>query len=324
VDAGGNVYTVGRFVGETDFDPGPGTFILPPMGGDDAFVWKLDSNGNFVWATTAGNAATGVAVDAGGNVYSVGEFVGTVDFDPGPGTFDLTSAGSEDAFVWKLDSNGSFVWAQRLGTGSSSDFARGVALDTIGGVYVVGILREWFIVRLGIDGNLLWTQELGGTPEGVAADASGNVYSVGFFTGTADFDPGPGTFNLTSAGDFDAFVEKFGGAPVPAGNVGDTLRIQHAAAGDVTLSWSGSCATTDDDFAIYEGVIGSWYSHIARFCGTGGATTATFTPSAGDTYYLLVPRNAVREGSYGAASNGTLRPQPSNACTVQQIAQPCP
>ena len=55
-------------------------------------------------------------MDESGNVYTVGYFEGTADFDPGPGTFNLTPAGDLDAFIVKLDSAGNFLWAGRMGS----------------------------------------------------------------------------------------------------------------------------------------------------------------------------------------------------------------
>ena len=121
LDGSGNVYTTGFFRGTADFDPGAGVFDLTSTsaGFEDIFVSKLDSNGNFVWAKkmggTGGDGAHSVAVDGSGNVYTTGFFSGTADFDPGPGTFNLTSAGFNAIFVSKLDSNGNFVWAKQMG-----------------------------------------------------------------------------------------------------------------------------------------------------------------------------------------------------------------
>ena len=115
------------------------------------FITKSDASGNLIWAKNLGgsNASTSIAVDVLRNVYITGSFRGTADFDPGPGTYNLTSAGDEDIFVTKLDASGNFVWAKKMG-GASDD-----------------------------DGN------------SIAVDASGNVYTTGYFQGTADFDPGP-------------------------------------------------------------------------------------------------------------------------------------
>ena len=54
-----------------------------------------------------------IAVDQNGSVYSTGKFLYTVDFDPGPGVFNLNAIANEDAFILKLDSNGNFGWAKK-------------------------------------------------------------------------------------------------------------------------------------------------------------------------------------------------------------------
>ena len=119
--------------------------------------------------------------------------------------------------------------------------------------------------------------------------------------------------------------------PAPAGWVPDggsvpgvPLTVNLESGGDLTLSWSASCATGDNDYAIYEGTIGVYYSHVSKFCSTGGATTKTFTPVSGSSYYLVVPRNALREGSYGIRSDGSERPQGTSPCLPQEITQTCP
>src|SRR4051812_32378387 len=81
------------------------------------FTVNLKSQVNFSWAkqfTGSANSDRGMAVtsDAAGNVYSTGSFQGTVDFDPGSGTFTLMATGGADIFVSKLDAGGNFVWAR--------------------------------------------------------------------------------------------------------------------------------------------------------------------------------------------------------------------
>jgi len=75
-------------------------------------------NGTFRWAKQmGGNASSGtgnsIAIDNHGNVYTTGSFSGTVDFDPGPATFNLTSLGFQNCFVSKLDSQGNFLWPKQ-------------------------------------------------------------------------------------------------------------------------------------------------------------------------------------------------------------------
>src|SRR5258706_6482447 len=123
---------------------------------------------NFKWAKQMGGtgayaAGSSTAVDAAGNVYTSGVFSNTVDFDPGPGTYNLTSTGTYDMFISKLDSSGNFIWVKAMGGNSSLDIAGGSS---------------------------------------ITLDAAGNVYITGTFEGTVDFDPGPGLFTLSVTGNF--------------------------------------------------------------------------------------------------------------------------
>ncbi len=197
---------------------------------------KLDSAGNFIWAKRMWRTGRGIAVDIAGNVYTTGYFNGTGDFDPGPGTFNLTSAGVWDIFVSKLDSAGGFVWAKRMG-GTEPDWGFGIAMDATGNVYTTGYFEgtvdfdpgpgtfnltsasSWedvFVLKLDGAGNFVWAKRMGGTGVDagwdIAVNGAGNVYTTGHFQGTTDFDPGPGTFNLTSAGSTDIFVSELDSA----------------------------------------------------------------------------------------------------------------
>ena len=132
VDAEGNVYTSGSFTGRFDFDPGPGEFYLSavntsPLGDQvqDMFVSKSDAAGNFIWAKQMASEyyarSNSLTIDPQGNVFTIGEFTGTVDFDPGIGIFNLSSAFySFNMFISKLDRCGNFVWAKQIG-GTTND-----------------------------------------------------------------------------------------------------------------------------------------------------------------------------------------------------------
>jgi hypothetical protein len=103
VDGSGNIFAAGYFAGTVDFDPGTGVDSRASAGGSDAFLSKLDANGNFLWAQTWGgtgaDSAYNIALDATGNVYVAGIFAGTVDFDPGAGVDNRTSNGVGDVLL---------------------------------------------------------------------------------------------------------------------------------------------------------------------------------------------------------------------------------
>jgi len=235
VDDSGNVFTTGHFEGTADFDPGIGEFNLTSEGDFDVFVSKLDENGDFVWARSIGGIGEdfgeAIATDELGNVYIAGFFNDTVDFDPGPGVFNLTSEGGADLFILKLDANGEFMWARAIG-GPFTDLAKGIAVDGFGNVHVTGYFedtvdfdpgpgiseltavaaRDIFVLKLDTNGDFVWARAMGGLANNeawaIAVDGAGNVYTTGSFGGTVEFDPGAGTFELTAVGTGDIFVSK--------------------------------------------------------------------------------------------------------------------
>ncbi|MCB9204548.1 MAG: T9SS type A sorting domain-containing protein [Flavobacteriales bacterium] len=236
-DATGNVYTTGKFEGTVDFDPGPGTAIHTASANDDFFVQKLDANGNFLWANTMGGAGNdrGLAIttDLNGNVYTTGTFFGTIDFDPGVGVLELSTTGSIfDIFIQKLDTDGNLVWAKVMG-GSNWDFGHAIAVDAIQNVYTTGYFHftvdfdpgvgvanltsngeaDIFVQKLDANGDFVWAKSMGSSSgdsygHAIDIDAAGNVYTTGEFSGIADFDPGAGTYFLSSSGFSDIYYQK--------------------------------------------------------------------------------------------------------------------
>jgi len=197
---------------------------------------KAQAQPELVWANHMGGTSTtcysyGVAVDNNGNVYSVGHFWGTVDFDPGAGVYSLTSAGNDDVFVSKTNASGQLQWAFRVG-GTSADYGYGICTDSHGNFYITGVFYStvdfdpgaanypltssggWdvFVAKFNNAGNLIWAKKMGGATSdygyAIAVDTMGNIFSSGWFGGTADFDPGTGTANLISAGSDDIFICK--------------------------------------------------------------------------------------------------------------------
>lgn len=237
----GNVITTGSFEGTSDFDPGTGTTNLTSAGGTEIFVQKSDSAGNFLWARSFGGISydfsLSLTTDDSGNVYTTGHFEGTADFDPGTGTFSLKASGIADIFIQKMDASGNFLWAKSFG-GTGGDYGHSIAADASGNIFTTGNFQgkvdfdpgtgvanlsslgnaDIFIQKLDPSGNFLWAKSFGGTGadrgNSVFSDASGNVYTTGYFENTADFDPGTGTTNFTSAGKADIFIHKLD----PSGN----------------------------------------------------------------------------------------------------------
>ncbi len=237
-DASGNVYSTGTFIGTSDFDPGPGIFNLSSIGSLDFFISKLDSSGNFLWAKSIGGIGAtiesySIAIDANGNVYLTGALYGTADFDPDTGIFNLTSAASHDIFISKYDSWGNFVWAKVIG-GTEMDYGNAIAVDAANNVYATGVFKgtvdfdpdslinfnltsagnfDIFISKLDSSGNFVWAKTIGGTDDdegrSITIDSYDNVYTTGTFNGTSDFNPNSsGSYNLTSGGYEDVFISK--------------------------------------------------------------------------------------------------------------------
>jgi hypothetical protein len=244
IDGSGNIYIAGTYLGTADFDPGPGTATLSAGAttGNASFILKLDSSGNFKWikgfSGNGNTSLTSLATDAGGNVYAAGAFNSTADFDPGVGAYPLSSTANSNAVVLKLDSLGSFVWAKdfKTATGPHSCVIQSMALDNLDNVYTIGRYQDnvdfdpgssvfnmfgndqVFISRLDRDGNFSWAGNFAGfipatgnsSPQcQLSIDPSYAVYASGNFWRTQDFDPGPGTYTLTTGNNYAPFVTKF-------------------------------------------------------------------------------------------------------------------
>jgi len=236
IDNTGNAYIAGGFQGTYDFNPGAAVNNLTALLGSDIFVVKLTANGNFVWArqmsgSTSYENAFNLALDVSGNIFVTGDFLNTVDFDPGAGVFNLTSFGDYDIFLCKLDNNGNFIWAKQMG-GTGIDQGITVATDISGNVYTAGAFRatgdfdpgtcvynmspdglcDAFISKLDANGNFVWAKQISGTNEDViysiAITPSGSIYSAGYFRETTDFDPSLSVYSIIAWGVGDAFIHK--------------------------------------------------------------------------------------------------------------------
>lgn len=235
-DAQENILIAGIFAGTIDLDPGPGIANHSAVGSFDAFILKLDKNGQYRWSHSFGgsslDAILSVAVDANGNVYSAGFFNSIVDFDPSSGVFSRSSSGSEDAFIHKMDSAGNFLWVKTFGS-FFLDRVSSLRLDAAANVYASGYFqgsvdfdpgssqaiinavnggRDGYVLKLDSAGNYAWVKTVGGTGldaiDKITLDPQGNIYAAGRFSDTIDLDPNAGVLNLAPRGITDAFLIK--------------------------------------------------------------------------------------------------------------------
>lgn len=264
----GNIYVTGKFGYGTgaEFNPyGTGSVSIS-SGGTDCFFAKYDANGDCLWANSMQVLApggigfaigTGIAVDASNNVYVLGVFKDSVDFDPGAGSFKLNSQGAMDCFFAKYDPSGAFQWVRHFGGSSDDDAGAGIAVDALGtGVYLTGYFKsstayfmnqytvdttltnsgdkDAFIAKYGTDGSFKWAKSIGGIGEdvGTAIDASGSyVTFTGSFQNTADFNPGSSPELDTALGFKDVFVSKY----FLDGSFGWTKNLGHTGSGNTAI-----------------------------------------------------------------------------------------
>ena len=246
VGTSGEIYITGNFFGTSDFNPGAGTFSLTGTDAKDAFYAKYDSKGTLLWADRIGSfgdqTGQSITADSAGNVYATGYFQGTVDFDPGAAIFNLSSPGFFNAYVLKLNNNGSFGWVKNIGSSQEDDIGFSVAVDAKQNVYATGYFggtanfnsttltstgsTDIYLARYNTAGKLLFVKQAGGNTDdwvsAVATDANGFVYLTGYYTGTATFFGASVT--LTSVGNADVYISKF----KPAKNTSEILPAETA------------------------------------------------------------------------------------------------
>ncbi|WP_153821322.1 hypothetical protein [Polyangium spumosum] len=205
----GQVVVAGKFSGTINLG---GAALTAPTDGD-LFVARLDSSGFHSMSRRFGGTGDedliGVVVDSQGNITITGHFSGALDFG-NAGSF--TSAGSDDAFVAKLNTSGVPVWAKRFGDVADQE-ALGIAVTPGDEVVVSGRLAgaidfedgskieappnatNTYLVKLAPDGVLAWSKLLGGPMSisdwgmgvGVAND---RIVTAGWFSDQIDFGGG--------------------------------------------------------------------------------------------------------------------------------------
>ena len=221
------------------------------------------------------DGANAVAHDDAGNYYVAGYFMGTVDFNPGPGVESRTSdplGSNSNGFVAKYTNDGQLVWVSAC-TGFSSTVGT-LCIDSSGNLYLSGSYAQTvdfdpgpgnfsltdsgagsrFIWKLDSNGALVWAKGIQGqlNINGISVDSSGNTYTCGGFNGAVDFDPDAGSVTRTSVS-ADGFALKldangsFAWVQTLTGNNGETLSFVNVEGAIVYLAGGFSSTTIDFD-----------------------------------------------------------------------------
>lgn len=243
LDDFGNCYITGHFFSIVDFDGSNAVANLTASGSGDAFIAKYNSSGNYQWAFNFGCNKTNtpvleegysLAIDPAG-ILVTGKFADTTDFDPSANIYNLEATSGKWVFVAKYNLNGNLIWAGNIG-GNSGEVAYSIASDPSGNGnfcitgsasdtvdfdltnadYVVNCgAGRFYFAKYDNNANLVFVKIAGSggaSGRNLKLDIHGNIFIVGLFVGTTDFDPDIGVANLTATGSGsspDIFLAKY-------------------------------------------------------------------------------------------------------------------
>ncbi|AXG69107.1 hypothetical protein KORDIASMS9_01326 [Kordia sp. SMS9] len=269
LDASNNVYITGYFKGTLTSAFG----IFTAQQTRDSFIAKFDTNGNVLGTYVYGGETESIAIDANDDLLVAGFFRSTVDLDPSPtGTTNATSAGVTDMFLTKIDASGNLIWTNTFGNTGFDDIAS-VAVDGQGSAYVTGRFFETidfdpsantnsltsittdingggdiFVAKYNNLGEYVWAYRPDGTngsDDGrfISVDHLYNVYTIGNFVGSHDFNFLAGVNVLTSMGSYDGYILKMEQSELFA-KISPKVFLQGA------LSASGNTSLMRDDLRV--------------------------------------------------------------------------
>ena len=247
-----NIYITGRFYNQVDFNPDIGINILTDSGFSDAYVLKLNSNGNFIWVKQfegpSNSRGEDVKVDLAGNVYVTGYHYGTTDLDPGPSQLLTGPNGTNfgDIFLMKLDQDGNLLWANSYNDGWGVE----IQFDSLNNVYLTGFIKnitdfdpssnnyilnntgtdEVFILKINPNNQFISAKKFngsGGSDNNQPHDmfiSNDKIYVTGQFQGSTNFGNTSSPNIVSSNGFNEAFllILDLNFNPISAFNIGST------------------------------------------------------------------------------------------------------
>lgn len=226
VDAMGNVIVAGTFHGTMMIGDTEVASFYEEGAVQSVFVAKLDPAGELQWAQAiwgAGDVAVaGLATDADGHVYVVGDYTGSLGIE------QCANQGGQDVFHYKLArDDGRLMWSNCYG-GTSMDRASAAVVDAAGTLWVAHFFKgstsfggdeiaslggdDVVVSRYDAVGDHLGSVRYGGAAgdeqiTDLAADPGGDVVAVGSVVGDVPFDGAD--VGVTSRGGYDAVVVRF-------------------------------------------------------------------------------------------------------------------
>ena len=353
VNADGNAYVTGfttiynPSLGLKTFPTTPGAFQstnASPDGSNVSFVTKFNASGSalvystYLGGTNGHDVGRGIALDAAGNAYVTGD-TQAADFPTTPGAFQRTYGGLIDAFVTELNPSGSaLVYSTFLG-GSNTDEGMGIALDSAGNAYVIGITssanfpstanalqrskgggNDAFVSQVnGAGSALVYSTYLGGNGDdfgmGIAVDTAGNAFLVGE-TASVNFPTTAGAVQSTFGGTYDAFVAKL--PPALINDVSVTEGNSGTTTATFTVSRSGNTTQAASvDYATANGSATAGSDYIATngtLTFATGVTSMTISVTVnGDTliepdevFYVNLSNASPGSGLFNGQGVGTI------------------
>lgn len=259
--------------------------------------------------STTADEGTKVKFDGSGNVYLLGKFTGTVDLDPGAGSFTVASKGGNDMFLSKFSSTGTFIWGFALGNASGTNNPRDLQVDASDNVIISGDLSgaaidfdpgagttnlstpnngtlNGFIAKYNSSGALQFAFVIQGTTTNqsiaLAVDNAGDIYQYGYYEGVTDFDPIITTTLTTGSASVNFYFAKYSSSGTLAfvKSINNTVNTSNIVYGDIAVSNTG------------EIVIGGTYASTALDLNPAAAVYTVSSGGATNTGFVAKYDNA--------------------------------
>src|SRR6266404_5176357 len=341
IDSSGNAYITGQ-TSSFNFPVTINAYNTTYANGNDVFVTKLNPDGSsLVYSTYLGGNSEdygyGIAVDSSGNAYVTGMTTSTA-YPTTPGAYQTTLQGGTynggDAFVTKLNADGTaLVYSTYLG-GMNAEQANSIAIDSAGNAYVAGFTSsgnfpttpgafqttistgtstDAFVTKLNNTGTaLVYSTFLGGTgvdqATAIKVDSFGSAYITGMTT-SSDFDVTPGAYQTSYGGPSGGYY----------GDYGDAFVTKFDPAG-ASLIYSTYLGGTGNDAGFGLDLAGSGEAYVAGYTGSGDFPT---TPGVVRVGNGGMAKRTTGADSWFASNSGlisstelSLAINPSNPSTV--------